>query len=123
YWRAHKAIEALPIVWDPGEAGKVSSASIAEFLKGGLDAEQAFVGNKAGDAKTAIAGAVRKIEAVYGYPYQNHATMEPMNMTALYTADRCEVWGPTQNGEAALAAVSGGSGLPGGQCGGHQVPC
>src|SRR6266446_2296184 len=123
YWRAHKAIEALPIVWDPGEAGKVSSASIAEFLKGGLDAEQAFVGNKAGDAKAALAGAARKIEAVYSYPYQNHATMEPMNMTALYTADKCEVWGPTQNGEAALAAVSEESGLPIGKCDVHKFLC
>jgi isoquinoline 1-oxidoreductase beta subunit len=123
YWRAHKAIEALPVVWDPGEAGKVSSASIAEYLKGGLDAEQAFVGNKAGDAKAAIAGAARKIEAVYSYPYQNHATMEPMNMTALYTADRCEVWGPTQNGEAAIAAASEESGLPIGKCDVHKVIC
>jgi isoquinoline 1-oxidoreductase subunit beta len=123
YWRARKALDALPIVWDPGEAGKVSSASIAEFLKGGLDAEQAFVGNKAGDAKPAIAGAVRKVEAVYSYPYQNHATMEPMNMTALYTADKCEVWGPTQNGEAALAAVSEESGLPIGKCDVNKVLC
>jgi isoquinoline 1-oxidoreductase beta subunit len=123
YWHAHKAIEALPIVWDPGEAGKVSSASIAEFLKGGLDAEQAFVGNKAGDAKSAIGGAARKIEAVYNYPYQNHATMEPMNMTALYTADKCEVWGPTQNGEAALAATSEESGLPIGKCDVHKTIC
>jgi isoquinoline 1-oxidoreductase beta subunit len=123
YWRAHRAIEALPIVWDPGEAGKVSSASIAEFLKGGLDAEQAFVGNKSGDAKAAIAGAGRKIEAVYSYPYQNHATMEPMNMTALYTADKCEVWGPTQNGEAALAAVSEESGLPISRCDVHKFLC
>ena len=123
YWHAHTAMEALPIVWDPGEAGKVSSAAIAEFLKGGLDTEQAFVGNKAGDAKPAIAGAVRKIEAVYSYPYQNHATMEPMNMTALYTAERCEVWGPTQNGEAALAAVSEESGLPIGKCDVHKFLC
>jgi isoquinoline 1-oxidoreductase beta subunit len=123
YWHAHKAIEALPIVWDPGPAGKVSSASIAEFLKSGLDAEEAFVGNKAGDAKTAIAGAARKIEAVYNYPYQNHATMEPMNMTALYTADKCEVWGPTQNGEAALAAASEESGLPIGKCDVHKTIC
>ena len=108
YWHAHKAIEALPIVWDPGEAGKVSSASIAEFLKGGLDAEQAFVGNKAGDAKSAIAGAARKIEAVYNYPYQNHATMEPMNMTALYTADKCEVWGAdSERGGGARGDVGG----------------
>jgi len=123
YWHAHTAIEALPIVWDPGEAGKVSSATIADFLKGGLDAEQAYVGNKAGDSKPAIAGAARKIEAVYSYPYQNHATMEPMNMTALYTADKCEVWGPTQNGEAALAAVSEESGLPIGKCDVHKVIC
>ena len=52
----------------------------------------AFVGNKNGDAKAAIAGAAKKVEAVYTYPYQNHATMEPMNATALYTADKCEVW-------------------------------
>jgi isoquinoline 1-oxidoreductase beta subunit len=123
YWHAHKALEALPIEWDPGPAGKVSSASIAEFLKGGLDAKEAFVGNKVGDAASAIAGAVKKIEAVYAYPYQNHATMEPMNMTALYTADRCEVWGPTQNGEAALAATSEESGLPIAKCDVHKTIC
>jgi isoquinoline 1-oxidoreductase subunit beta len=123
YWHAHKAIEALPIVWDPGEAGKVSSASIAKFLETGLDAEQAFVGNKAGDATADIGAAKRKFEAVYSFPYQNHATMEPMNTTALYTADKCEVWGPTQNGEAALAAVSEESGLPIGKCDVHKVLC
>ena len=48
----------------------------------------------------------RTIEAVYSYPFQNHATMEPMNATARYTPERCEVWTPTQNGEAALAAAS-----------------
>jgi isoquinoline 1-oxidoreductase beta subunit len=39
YWHAHKAIEALPVAWDLGEAAKVSSASIAKFLATGLDAE------------------------------------------------------------------------------------
>ena len=55
--------------------------------------------------KAAIAGAAKKVEAVYTYPYQNHATMEPMNATALYTADKCEVWTSTQNGEAAFGAT------------------
>ena len=63
------------------------------MLKAGLDAEQAFVGNQAGDAKAALAGAAKKVEAVYAYPFQNHACMEPMNATVRYTADRCEVWG------------------------------
>ncbi len=116
YWQAHTALAALPVAWDEGPNAKVSSATIAATLKEGLDAEQAFVGNKAGDAKAAIAGAAKKVEAVYSYPYQNHATMEPMNATALYTADKCEVWCPTQNGEAALAAAAEASELPVSKC-------
>jgi hypothetical protein len=38
-------------------------------------------------------------------------------------ADRCEVWGPTQNGEAALAAVSEESGLPIAKCDVHKYLC
>jgi isoquinoline 1-oxidoreductase beta subunit len=116
WWRAKRALDALPIVWDEGPNAKVTSASIAEFLKEGLDADQAFVGNQAGDVKTALAGAAKTVEAVYSYPYQNHAPMEPMNATALYTADHCEVWCSTQNGEAALAATAEASGLPVAKC-------
>jgi isoquinoline 1-oxidoreductase subunit beta len=121
WWQAKTALDALPIVWDEGENAKISSASIAEWLKAGLDAEQAFVGNQNGDAKAALANAAKKVEEVYSYPYQNHATMEPMNATALYTADKCEVWCPTQNGDAALAAVIEASGLPAPKCEVHKV--
>src|SRR5256886_4587261 len=112
WWQAKTALDALPIVWDEGENAKVSSASIAAMLKEGLDADQAFVANQNGDVKAAIAGAAKKIEAVYAYPFQNHAPMEPMNATAKYTPDRCEVWVPTQNGEAAFAATLTPSALP-----------
>ncbi len=116
WWHAKTALDTISVEWDGGANAKVSSASIAETLKEGLTAEQAFVHNKKGDAKAAIAGSVKKIEAVYAYPYQNHAPMEPNNATALYTADRCEVWCPTQNGEAALAATAEASGLPVSKC-------
>ena len=86
------------------------------MLKAGLDAEQAFVGNEAGDAKKALAGAAKKVEAVYAYPYQNHVCMEPMNATARFTPDKCEVWVPTQDGEASFAAVLAASGLPADKC-------
>src|SRR5213596_2234594 len=122
WWNAKTALEQLPIVWDEGVSAKVSSADIAEVLKAGLDAEQAFVGNQAGgDVKAAVAKAAKKVEAVYAYPYQNHACMEPMNATALYTPDKCEVWGPTQNGEAAFAATLAASGLPADKCDVHKV--
>ena len=117
WWHAKKALDALPIVWDEGENAKVSSASIAKWLEEGLDpAQPAFVGNQNGDAKAAIANAAKKVEAVYSYPYQNHACMEPMNATARYTDDKCEVWTGTQNGEATFAAVIEASGLPAAKC-------
>src|ERR1700756_4622998 len=121
WWQAKTALDALPVVWDEGENAKVSSATIADFLKTGLDVESAFVGNQNGDVKAAIAGAAKTVEAVYAYPYQNHACMEPMNATALYTDDKCEIWGPTQNGEAAFAAVLEASGLPASKCEVHKV--
>jgi isoquinoline 1-oxidoreductase beta subunit len=116
WWQAKTALAALPIEWDEGPNAKASTASIAEWLKGGLDAEEAFVGNKSGDAKDAISKAAKKVEAVYAYPYQNHATMEPMNATALYTADKCEVWTSSQNAEAAFGATVQTSGLPANKC-------
>jgi isoquinoline 1-oxidoreductase subunit beta len=112
WWQARNALDALPITWDEGENAKVSSESIAAWLKEGLDVEQAFVGNKGGDVKAALGGAAQKIEAVYNYPYQNHATLEPQNAVARYTADKCEVWCSTQNGEQALATASEACGLP-----------
>ena len=116
WWRAKTALDALPVVWDEGPNAQVSSATIADMLKAGLDSEQAFVRNQNGDVKAAIAGAAKKVEAVYAYPFQNHAPMEPMNATAKYTPDRCEVWVPTQNGEAAFAATLAASGLPADKC-------
>ena len=116
WWQAKTALDALPVVFDEGPNAKVSSASIADILKAGLDAEQAFVGNQTGDAKAALAGAAKKVEAVYSYPYQNHVCMEPMNATARYTPDKCEVWVPTQDGEASFAALLSASGLPADKC-------
>ncbi len=116
WWRAKTALEALPIEWDEGPNAKASSAAVASMLKAGLDAPEAAVGSSQGDARAALAGAARKIEAVYGYPHQNHATMEPMNATARWTPEKCEVWTPTQNGESALAATSEAAGLPARQC-------
>jgi isoquinoline 1-oxidoreductase beta subunit len=122
WWHAKTALDALPIVWDEGENAKVSSESIAKWLTEGLDnAQPAFVGNQNGDAKAAIAGAAKKVEAVYNYPFQNHAAMEPLNATALYTPDKCEVWTGTQNGEAAFAAVLETSGLPAEKCEVHKL--
>lgn len=112
WWRAKTALDALPIEWDNGPNGSVQSADIAAAQKEGLTAAEAFVGNRAGDVKAALAGAAQTIEAVYGFPHQHHVTMEPMNATVIWTEDKCDVWTSTQNGESALATATQASGLP-----------
>ena len=116
WWRAQSALAALPIEWDNGDHAKQSSAEFAKVLRAALDAPDGVMGNQNGDVKAAMAGAARKIEAIYSYPHQNHACMETMNATARWTPQRCEVWTPTQNGEAALAAAAEVAGLPQSQC-------
>ena len=116
WWRAKSALEALTIEWDKGPNANLSSKDVAATLKAALDAPEAVVGNANGDAKAAIASSTRKIEAVYSFPWLNHATMETMNATVIWTPERCQVWTPTQNGEAALAATAEAAGLPAAKC-------
>lgn len=121
WWRAKKAMDALPIVWDEGPNAKVNSASIAEHLKSGLTANDAFAQIDTGDALKAIATAAKKIEAVYSVPFTAHTTMEPMNCTVKLSPDRADIWIPTQNAEASLAALSSTSGQPLEKCEVHVM--
>jgi isoquinoline 1-oxidoreductase beta subunit len=122
WWHAKTALDALPIVWDEGPNASRTSAMIADQLKEGLTATTAYANRNEGDAPKAIGGAAKKVEAVYSTPFLAHATMEPMNCTVKVTADRAEVWVPTQNAEAALAALSEESGLPLEKCDVYKHP-
>jgi len=112
WWRANQALKQLPIEWDVGENGKVSSESIMQFLRTGIEAKEAPVARKDGDFNKAIAGAAKVVEAEYYAPYMNHATMEPQNATALVSDAGVEVWVGTQNGETTIAAASEAAGVP-----------
>ena len=112
WWHAKTALDALPIVWDEGPNATQTSATIVERLQEGLTAPSAYAFRSEGDALKAIGEAAKKVEAVYSTPFLAHSTMEPMNCTVKVTSDRAECWVPTQNGEAALAALSEETGLP-----------
>ncbi|MBV9814264.1 MAG: xanthine dehydrogenase family protein molybdopterin-binding subunit [Alphaproteobacteria bacterium] len=112
WWQAKTAVDALPVTWDEGQSGKVSSTSIAEFLRAGLAAADAAVIRKDGDVDAALASAAKRIEAEYGAPFLSHATMEPQNCTAHVTPDKVEIWVSTQSGEAALAAGAAAAEVP-----------
>ena len=116
FWQAKVAMDQLPIVWDEGPNASVQQTDILKRLEEGLDANQVFVGNENGDFKKVSGSAAKKIEAKFFYPFLNHATMEPMNATAIWTPDKCRAWVPTQDGEASLAAVIAASGLTADKC-------
>jgi isoquinoline 1-oxidoreductase beta subunit len=116
WWHAKAALDALPIVWDEGPGASQSSAMIAVHLAEGLTATATNGDWGKGDAVKAIAGAAKKVEAVYSTPFLAHATMEPMNCTAKISADKAEIWVATQNSEASLAALSESSGVPLAKC-------
>jgi len=123
FWRAKSAIEALPITWDFGANAKESSATIAERLREGLTStNNVFADIDQGNVTEAIQGAAKKVEAVYGTQFVSHACMEPMNCTARVTSDRAEVWMPSQNAEASLAALSAVTGLPLEKCEAYNPP-
>jgi isoquinoline 1-oxidoreductase beta subunit len=120
WWRAKTGLDALPIIWNETDKANESDATIARHLESGLTARETNGDRANGDALTAIAGATKKVEAVYGTPFLAHACMETMNCTAKISAERAEVWVATQNAEASLAALSVASGLPLAKCEVHK---
>ena len=106
WWRANQALKAMPVEWTASDNDTVSSESIKQFLRTGIDAKDVPVARKDGDFENAIAGAAKVVEAEYYAPYLNHATIEPQTATALIKDDTVEVWVGTQNGETTIAAAS-----------------
>src|SRR5437879_3185322 len=104
WWRAKEALRDVHIEWDVGANGNVSSASLMEFYKGGLDAQtDVATARQDGDFDQAFASAAKKIEAEYYTPYLAHSCLEPMGCTAIVKDGKVDVWTSTQNAEASLA--------------------
>jgi isoquinoline 1-oxidoreductase beta subunit len=113
WWRAKEALRDVAIDWDVGANGGVSSASLIEFYRAGLDAQQdVALARQQGDFDQAFAGAEKKLEAEYYTPYLAHSCMEPLGATVLIKDGRVDVWTSTQNAEASLATAAATAGVP-----------
>src|SRR5262249_29788217 len=94
-WAAKQGLAAAAPQWDAGPNGKLTTADISQQLARASQ-KPGFVARRDGDAAVAIAGAARRVEAVYEQPFLAHATMEPMNCTAHVMQDQCDIWVGTQ---------------------------
>ncbi|HWY14884.1 MAG TPA: molybdopterin cofactor-binding domain-containing protein [Rhizomicrobium sp.] len=110
FWRARDAAALLNPIFDDGVLGGVTSTTIAARRKAALDdalKSDLTVGSGADALKSQ-----KVIEATYQVPYLAHATMEPMNATAIYRNGSLEVWSGTQDGLGSRAACAKSAGLP-----------
>ena len=109
-WAAKQGLAAAAPQWDPGPNAKLSQADIVAQLASASEKPGA-VARHDGDAAAAIAGAARKIDAIYEQPFLAHATMEPMNCTVHLTKEGCDIWVGTQIPGLTQAAVTKLTGL------------
>ena len=109
-WAAKQGLAAAAPQWDDGPNAKLDQAAIVADLIAASQREGAEAG-KQGDPVAAMAGAARRIEAVYEQPYLAHAPMEPTNCTVHVRADACEVWLGTQVPDSAKGVAAKAAGL------------
>lgn len=110
-WAAKQGLAALAIRWDDGPNAKLSTADIVRGLAKASETAGVTV-RKDGDPVSALAGAAKKVEAVYESPFLAHVTMEPMNCTVHVRKDGCEVWTGSQVLSRAQATAAEVTGLP-----------
>jgi len=110
FWRARDAVADLTPIFDNGANGSVTSGQLAARRTAALKSGDLKSDTSTGAGIDALNGA-HVIEATYSVPYLAHATMEPMNATALYKDGTLEVWSGTQDGLGARAFIAKTAGL------------
>jgi isoquinoline 1-oxidoreductase beta subunit len=110
-WAAKKGLKDAAIQWDDGPNAKLDDASIVRQLEE-ASRQPGAVAHNEGDAAKALAGAARRIDAIYQMPFLAHAAMEPMNCTVHVREDLCEIWVGTQAPTLTQGMVAGLLGVP-----------
>jgi isoquinoline 1-oxidoreductase beta subunit len=110
-WAAKQGLAALAIRWDDGPSAKLSTADVVAGLAKASETA-GVTARRDGDPESALAGAAKKVEAVYEAPFLAHAAMEPMNCTVHMRKDSCEVWTGSQVLSRARATAAEVTGFP-----------
>lgn len=95
-WQALNASKTVTVKWGPSPVDGLNSQDLQQSAR-------AFRGEARrlrddGDVDSELKSADSEVvEAVYEFPYLNHATMEPMSAIASVTDDRVEIWSGGQS--------------------------
>lgn len=112
YWQAQSALQKLPVEFDAGgsDSQGFDSNAYREQLIRHLD-DAGYPGENTGDAPAALKSAANTISADYHAPFLAHATLEPMNCTALIEDGHCTVWAPNQGVDNVVQTAARVTGL------------
>jgi isoquinoline 1-oxidoreductase beta subunit len=91
WWHAKTALDAMPIEWDDGPGGGVSSASLLKSHFASSNEAGATI-IQAGNVDAAMGKAAKVVEATYTVPYTRRARMEPGSATVIVTDNRVDIW-------------------------------
>jgi isoquinoline 1-oxidoreductase beta subunit len=112
YSKAVAGLEHADVVWNDATALSVSTKDVFAAYRAALDKGASYqprwVLDKAGDAASSRG---RKLAATYDAPFLAHATMEPMNATAVVTDKGVKVWAGHQSGYLAQLRAAGVAGV------------
>ncbi|WP_405112393.1 molybdopterin-dependent oxidoreductase [Phaeobacter sp. BS52] len=93
-WLAQQAVDAIDVTWEAAPYPETTEDIFEEIARSFGAAPNSTMRDD-GDVDALPEGAT-VIEAEYRLPYLAHATMEPMNATALYSGDSLQIWAPNQ---------------------------
>lgn len=111
-WAAFKGRKALTVDWELGENASNNNKKIEEaFAEAGEQFEEP-VYTQGNYEKLKGMDGYREIEATYINPHQAHALMEPMNATAHYDGDKCQIWVGAQNASSVVLNVAKAVDIP-----------
>lgn len=111
-WAAFKGRDALAATatWEEGAARDFRSAALEARMRAALTGP-ADDARREGDAGKALKAAAKILEAEYSFPYQAHATVEPMNATTALGAGTAEMWFGSQSPNRAQERAATALGL------------
>lgn len=107
-WTAMRAAEAVVCEWGPAPYPETSEA-LGQAIEAALDGPRNSRLRDEGDVEALGAPT---LEASYAVPWLAHATMEPMNATALVSEGAAEIWCGNQSPTLIRDHVADALGLP-----------
>jgi isoquinoline 1-oxidoreductase beta subunit len=94
-WAAMQARKVLKVEWNDEGFEHMDTKALFDRMRENLK-KPGLSQRTGGDFNAAFGKAEKKLEAIYETPYESHSAMEPLNCTAWYQDNKCEVWGPIQ---------------------------